>query len=661
MRRWSRFMAFVVANSILALFVGALSGPANADSTWSNGVKVAESTENLYDTAIAMSSDGTYQYLAYRMQDQGSFRMRLSRSADSGKNWTDVGWISDAGEPAQVPRIACSADGSTVTVTWIGQIPSGIVVEATTLSDHGTTIVRQRPVSSPGVQGEAPAIVMSADGQRQTIAWHGYNANTSFKYVNAITTSDGGATWPNSAAVIGTASAQDREDVSLASSADGQHLAMVWAQVVGSTMAALFASSSDGGATWSSPVQLNAGQAHDGSTPFVTSSTDGLTIHAAWQQDTGSGNSLPMIMTSTDGGLNFDSYLTVNVLDMTNTLSGLVASADGAYVSVLAISDPGATKKAYVVSTDQTSNWRTFSLAQVMDTGVDSFVGSMSADGSVVTAVASTSSVKAFTSTDHGASWSDSATLSSWGELSHLASVASSSDGSVVGVGWRSFVAPDQRRIYVAERGEAGPVSLRAATSDFGTVTLGNAATTEFTVTNSSLPVATLSSISATGAGVSVSGGTCTSGTTLSVGATCTIKLSWTPSAIGALANAGLTVTWNGRPDATATLTGSAVRASQALSSMVSFPKVIHAGKPTTLVKKTLHTTAGQTVASRVRCTPPTTLLTTGDVTFCTVTTKKHGRVVVTASTGSRVVLRLTAKGTDVLKPFAKTVRWTVK
>ncbi len=95
----------------------------------------------------------------------------------------------------------------------------------------------------------------------------------------AATSSDGGATWSTPAdlsatnAVIGNAS--------IVGSADGQRLTAVWIQQDPIQARVFMSQSSNGGATWSSAAAIS----NFGTTiPYAAASTDGTTVVVVWTE-----------------------------------------------------------------------------------------------------------------------------------------------------------------------------------------------------------------------------------------------------------------------------------------------------------------------------------------------------------------------------------------
>ncbi|MEZ5117687.1 MAG: choice-of-anchor Q domain-containing protein [Candidatus Nanopelagicales bacterium] len=107
---------------------------------------------------------------------------------------------------------------------------------------------------------------------------------------------------------------------------------------------------------------------------------------------------------------------------------------------------------------------------------------------------------------------------------------------------------------------ETQPGPLAFTSGAFGATTVGTAAPLSVTVTNpdtaetKSVP----STITATGSGVTVTGGTCSVGTPIPVAGACTVLLAWSPTSAGALSGAALTIGYPVGNSDTLPLTGTA-------------------------------------------------------------------------------------------------------
>lgn len=109
--------------------------------------------------------------------------------------------------------------------------------------------------------------------------------------------------------------------------------------------------------------------------------------------------------------------------------------------------------------------------------------------------------------------------------------------------------------------GEAAAGPLTFSSGAFPAATVGSASTLTVTVTNSGAGSATPSAITVAGSGVINAGtGTCSTSSAIAASGTCTVVLTWTPSAAGSLSAASLTIAYpNGATASNAvTLTGTA-------------------------------------------------------------------------------------------------------
>ena len=126
--------------------------------------------------------------------------------------------------------------------------------------------------------------------------------------------------------------------------------------------------------------------------------------------------------------------------------------------------------------------------------------------------------------------------------------------GGTTGASPRSIAIDADGNVFTANYGDStvtrispnrGP--LLYAPTAFPTATAGVASTLTVTVTNSSREGSVRpTAITAAGAGVAVTGGTCAVGARIPALGTCTVVLSWTPTSDGALSGATLTILYPG-------------------------------------------------------------------------------------------------------------------
>ena len=214
----------------------------------------------------------------------------------------------------------------------------------------------------------------------------------------------------------------------------------------------------------------------------------------------------------------------------------------------------------------------------------------------------------------------------------------------------------------------AGPLTFSSGA--FPAATVGTAAVLALTVTNTGSGPATPSAITAAGAGVAVTGGTCATATPIAAGGTCTVALAWTPAAAGALAGGSLTVAYPDGASAsdavaltgTATAAGGGGAAQTPEAGCVTAGGVIPRQGTKSLATPGCVTNANQRVGVRVRAAQRMT--TRGDVIFyslfCQVSKKK---TTVTSATRYGDGSRYCKKGTLKIRTYGLRLRiritWT--
>jgi len=170
-------------------------------------------------------------------------------------------------------------------------------------------------------------------------------------------------------------------------------------------------------------------------------------------------------------------------------------------------------------------------------------------------------------------------------------------------------IAVDSRgNVYTANRGSntvtrigspAGP--LTGSPTAFPSTAPGATGTLTVTVTNTAADLAAVpSAITASGTGVSVTGGTCAAGTSIAPGGTCTVALSWKPTAAGALSGASLTIAYpNGATASDSiTLTGTATSAKRLSATITASTSRVASGKTLRVGIRTRN--GGSTSAAKV-------------------------------------------------------------
>jgi Neuraminidase (sialidase) len=281
----------------------------------------------------------------------------LQSSRDGGATWS-------------APAIAPSLQQ-----VGVGQVMVHVAMEAaegirlTAIRLFGDTQVMQALSSTDGgVTWSMPAdvcnartsllhVVGSADGTRLTIVWHVVGEDGLW----ASSSADRGATWSPPAKWSLPIPDPYTSETAIVATPDGIRLAAAWNEPIAGTRTwhgsriepsiVRAASSADGGATWSAPVDLSAANEHFPA-PVIAISDDGARLTAVWYLATWSrrtGNSLLMAApwtsryhfvvqasSSDDGGATWSLPCDLSEAgELEVPLQRLAASADGTRLTVL--------------------------------------------------------------------------------------------------------------------------------------------------------------------------------------------------------------------------------------------------------------------------------------------------------------------------------------
>lgn len=181
---------------------------------------------------------------------------------------------------------------------------------------------------------------------------------------------------------------------------------------------------------------------------------------------------------------------------------------------------------------------------------------------------------------------------------------------------------------------DRGPLTFSSGA--FGATTVGGTAPLTVTVTNTGSGSVRPSAIDVAGTGVSTSGGTCAVGSLIAPAGTCTVALSWDPTAAGALTGGSLALNFRGGASSSneLALTGTATLATQTITFPAMADAAITAAAPTPAATASSGLPVSYTSATTGTCTVTTggaiTLLTTG---ACTITASQAGDATFAAAT----------------------------
>jgi len=250
---------------LLVLVPGAASNA--APNAWDAPITISTAGENAFDPQLV--TDGTTITATWRRFDGTNFLVQTSSSTDGGTTWSEPVNLSTAGQDAFDPQLV--TDGTTITATWRRFDGTNEIIQTSSSTDGGTTWSEPVNLSTAGQDAFEPQLV--TDGTTITATWTRFDG-TNF-LVQTSSSTDGGTTW--SEPVNLSTAGQDAFGPQLVT--DGTTITATWTRSDGTNFLVQTSSSTDGGTTWSEPVNLStAGQ--DASGPQLV--TDGTTITATW-------------------------------------------------------------------------------------------------------------------------------------------------------------------------------------------------------------------------------------------------------------------------------------------------------------------------------------------------------------------------------------------
>ena len=256
---------------------------ADSGQTWSDVETLSEAGESVDVPQVAMSANGTTQTIIWHRSDGTYNRVQVTTSTDSGATWSDVETLSEAGQDAEVPEVAMSADGTTQTITWYRYDGAYDRVQVTTSTDSGATWSDVETLSEAGEGVYDPEVAMSADGTTQTITWE--RSDGADWRVQVTPSADSGATWSD--VVTLSEAGENAWGQQVAMSADGTTQTTTWERYDGSDWRVQVTTSADSGQTWSDVETLSeAGE--NAWVQQVAMSADGTTQTITWERYDGS-------------------------------------------------------------------------------------------------------------------------------------------------------------------------------------------------------------------------------------------------------------------------------------------------------------------------------------------------------------------------------------
>jgi hypothetical protein len=263
-------------------------------ATWSAPVELA-SGDDIYESAISFDASGN-AIAIWQSNISGDFVVQTSWSNDSGATWSDPELISDLGLAAYYLGLTFDSLGNAVAV-WRSDDGSGATVLASTSTNKGATwsdpvpisagdqstiaadangnvivtlldnnVVRASRSTDSGLNWSAPVPVsevgpltsgsgsVTIDATGRAFAIFGVSDGSQY-ILHASTSTNSGLTWSDPVPV--SEAGEGASNWSISFDATGRAI-VIWRGVSGGSEIVHSSSSTDGGTTWTDPIDVSA-------------------------------------------------------------------------------------------------------------------------------------------------------------------------------------------------------------------------------------------------------------------------------------------------------------------------------------------------------------------------------------------------------------------
>ncbi len=256
-----------------------------------NQINLSHNAGNSGGSSVAAS--GNSVFVAWADETPGNDEIFLARSADGGKTFGSPVNLSNNAGISAAPSVAVS--GNTVVVAWYDETPENREIFLARSTDGGKTFAS--PVNLSNNAGFSISPSVAASGNSVVVAWHDETPGNSEIFLSRST--DAGKTFTPPVNLSNNAGFSFSAFPSVAVLGDSVFVA--WHDQTPGNFEIFLARSTDGGKTFTPPVNLsnNAGFSLDPSVAVL-----GDSVFVAWMDET-PGNSEIFLARSTDGGATF--------------------------------------------------------------------------------------------------------------------------------------------------------------------------------------------------------------------------------------------------------------------------------------------------------------------------------------------------------------------
>ena len=439
--RWGRARRVVgVLGAVAVLAAGTVVGTASlagAVASWDTPVDVSPSGASASDPKIAASADGLHLAAVWISQAEVAGIAQAARSSDGGVTWSTPVDLSEIGWSVSDPQISASSDGSRLVAVWFREEGFGSgSVQAVSSIDGGATWTGPAHLSDTGLVIPCPEVRVSADGFHVAAVW--YRQMGLYAVVQVSTSNDSGATWSGPVTLSGVHAIVPQ----IAVSGDGSRLVVIWVVSDDTGARVQVATSSDGGATWTLPADLSAVTPYGMGDPRVAASDDGLDVAVVWQRWNGT-NAIVQAVSSNNGGASWSTPLDLSTAGGDAGAPQLATSTDGGRLAAVWQRFDGVNWRVQA-ATSSTAGATWGSAVDLSPAGQPAEHPQIvaAAAGTRMAAVwehwnGSSRMVQATTSSNAGATWSVPIALSPAGSPAYLGQLTGSVDGTRLAAVWQ--------------------------------------------------------------------------------------------------------------------------------------------------------------------------------------------------------------------------------
>lgn len=287
----------------------------NSGQTFSTPIQIFKvATSGQGNPLVAASGSNVYVVRSASPKPNQPRQIFFKRSTNSGASFGNQVQVSSASFGAGGESMAIS--GASVYLCWLQRVGSYNDVFVARSTDGGASF--SAPVNLSNTPGDAQDLVLAAEGSGVHVAWTEGSSPT--REIFYIGSTDGGVSFGN---VINVSnSAADGWGPAIAVSGLNAYLSWVEAKI-------RFAVSTNGGMTFSAPVDLSVGTLGNAQKPRVAAS--GNAVQVIWGSDS-PGNDDIFHRASTDGGVIFGAESNLS-FSPTHSRDGFVA-VNGTNVSI---------------------------------------------------------------------------------------------------------------------------------------------------------------------------------------------------------------------------------------------------------------------------------------------------------------------------------------